>query len=72
MNVNYSTALQTSESNLTKETESIEKFEIFVEEGRGLTIEICNNGDIDAENIAARISPINPAGKIFTTKLRKM
>ena len=55
MNVNYSTALQTSESNLTKETESIEKLEIFVEDGRGLTIEICNNGDIDAENIQLNV-----------------
>ena len=55
MNVNSSTSLQVSKSNLTNETEPIEKLEIFVKDGRGLTVEIDNNGDIDVENIQLNV-----------------
>jgi hypothetical protein len=51
VNVNSSTSLQVNENNLTKKTEPNEQLEIFVKDGRGLTVEICNNGDIDAQNI---------------------
>jgi len=55
VNVNSSTSLQASKSNLTKETEPNEKLEIVVIDGRGLTVEICNTGDIDAENIQLNV-----------------
>ena len=55
MNVHSSTSLQISEGDLKKETASIEKLEIFIKDGHGLTVEIYNNGDTDAENIQLTI-----------------
>jgi Arylsulfotransferase (ASST) len=55
VNINSSISLPLNESSLTKETEPVEKLEIFVKDGHGLTVEICNNGDIDAENIQLNI-----------------
>lgn len=55
MNVNSSTSLQVSESNRTNETEPLEILEIFVKDGRGLTVEICNSGSINAENILLNV-----------------
>ena len=55
VNINTSTSLELSESNLTIENVPIEKLDFFVKEGHGLIVEICNNGDIDAENIKLNV-----------------
>ena len=55
VNINTSTSLQMHDSNLAIEKVPIEKLDIFVREGQGLIVEICNNGDIDAENIKLNI-----------------
>lgn len=55
MNVTTSTSLQVSESNPLKKTVTNEKLEIFIKDGCGLTIEIYNNGSIDAKNIQLNV-----------------
>jgi hypothetical protein len=56
MNINSSNSLQVCESNFRKETEHIDKLEISVKDGRGLTVVMCNNRDVDAENIQLNVN----------------